>query len=45
MQNFIDAHAKAGKSNGRALEILRQLLRKRRQEKAKRHRAAFKIVS
>jgi len=45
MQNFVDAHAKAGKSNGRALEILRQLLRKRREEKAKRHRAAFKIVS
>jgi len=28
MQNFVDAHAEAGKSNGRALEILRQLLRK-----------------
>jgi hypothetical protein len=44
MQNFVDARAKAGKSNGRALEILRQLLRKRREEKANRCRAAFKVV-
>jgi hypothetical protein len=44
MQNFVDAQASAGRSKGRALDILRQLLRKRREEKAKRHRAAFKIV-
>ena len=43
MQNIVDAEAKAGKS-GRALDILRKLLRKRREEKAKAHRAAFKIV-
>jgi hypothetical protein len=43
VQNFVDAQAKVGKT-GRALDILRQLLRKRREEKAKRHRATFKIV-
>jgi hypothetical protein len=44
MQNFVDAQAKAGKSKGRALDILCQLLQKARDEKAKRQRAAFKIV-
>jgi len=44
VQNIVDAQAKTGKSKGRALDILRQLLRKAREEKAKRHRAAFKIV-
>jgi hypothetical protein len=44
MQNFVDAQASAGKSKGHALDILRQLLRKARKEKAKRTRAAFKIV-
>jgi|SwirhisoilCB3_FD_contig_41_3200290_length_460_multi_1_in_0_out_0_1 hypothetical protein len=44
VQNFVDAQAKAGKSKGRALDILRQLLRKAREEKARRQRAAFKII-
>jgi hypothetical protein len=44
MQNFIDAQAKAGKSKARALDILRQLLQKASEEKAKQRRAAFKIV-
>ena len=44
IQNFVDAQAKVGKSKGHALDILRQLLRKAREEKATRHRAAFKIV-
>jgi len=44
MQNFVDAQAAAGKSKSRALDILRQLLLKSRDEKAKRCRAAFKIV-
>jgi len=44
MQNFVDAQAKAGKSKGHALDILRQLLRKSREEKAERLRAAFKVV-
>ena len=44
MENFVDAQAKAGRSKGHALEILRQLLQKAREEKAKRNRAAFKIV-
>jgi hypothetical protein len=43
VQNFVDAQAKAGR-NGHGLDILRQLLRKARQEKAKRHRSAYKIV-
>jgi len=44
IQNFVDAQAKVGKSKGHALDILRQLLRTAREEEAKRHRAAFKIV-
>ncbi len=44
MQNFVDAQAKAGGSKSRSFDILRQLLRKTREEKAARHRAAFKIV-
>ena len=44
IQNFVDAQAKAGKSKGHALVILRQLLQKAREEKAKQQRAAFKIV-
>jgi hypothetical protein len=44
MQNFVDAQARAGRSKGRALDILRQLLQKAREEKAKQQRAAFKIV-
>jgi hypothetical protein len=44
MQNFVDAQARAGKSKGRALDILRQLLQKAREEKAKQQRAAFKII-
>jgi outer membrane PBP1 activator LpoA protein len=46
MQNFVDAQAKAGKSRsrGRALDILRQLVQKAREEKAKQRRAAFKII-
>ena len=44
MQNFVDAQAKAGKSKGHALDILRQLLHKAREEKAKQRRAAFKII-
>jgi outer membrane PBP1 activator LpoA protein len=44
MQNFVDAQAKAGKSRGRAFDILRQLVQKAREEKAKQRRAAFKIV-
>lgn len=44
MQNFVDAQAKAGKSKGHALDILRQLLRKAREEKAKQQRAAFKLI-
>jgi hypothetical protein len=43
IQNFVDA-SKGGQVEGHALDILRQLLRKAREEKAKRHRAAFKIV-
>jgi hypothetical protein len=44
MQSFVDAQARAGKSKGPALNIMRQLLRKAREGKAKRNRAAFKIV-
>jgi mannose/cellobiose epimerase-like protein (N-acyl-D-glucosamine 2-epimerase family) len=44
MQNFVDAQARAGKSKGHALDIMRRLLWKTRDEKAKRNRAAFKIV-
>jgi hypothetical protein len=44
MQNFVDAQAKGGSSKNRALDILRQLLRKTREEKARRSRAAFEIV-
>jgi len=44
MQNFVDAQAKVGGSKSRAFDILRQLLRKAREEKATRRRAAFKIV-
>jgi len=44
VQNFVDAQAKAGK-NGHALDILRQLLQKAREEKAERHRSGFKIVN
>jgi len=44
MQNLVDAQTKAGKSKRHALEILSQLLREAREEKAKRHRAGFKIV-
>ncbi len=44
IQNFVDAQARAGNSKGHALDILRQLLRTAREEKAKRHRAAFKII-
>jgi len=44
VENFVNAQAKAGKSKSQAIEILRQLLQKRREEKAVQHRAAFKIV-
>jgi hypothetical protein len=44
VQNFVDAQAAAGKSKSHALDILRQLLRKSREDKATRNRAAFKIV-
>jgi hypothetical protein len=44
MQNFIDAQAKAGKSKGHALDILRRLLHKAREETAKRQRAALKTI-
>ena len=44
MQNFVDAQARAGKSEGHALDILRQLLWKAREEKAKQQRAAFEII-
>jgi hypothetical protein len=44
MQNFVDAQAKAGGSKSRAFDIPRQRLRKTHEEKAKRGRAAFKIV-
>lgn len=44
MQNFVNAQAKACGSNSRAFAILRQLLRKMREEKARRRRAAFKII-
>jgi hypothetical protein len=35
MQNFVDAQAKAGGSKGRALDSLRKLLHRAREEKAK----------
>ena len=41
MHNFVDAQAKAGKSKGHALDILRQLLQKAREEKIKKRRSAF----
>jgi len=44
MHNFVEAQARAGKSKGHALDILRQLLQKAREEKAKQRRRAFKIV-
>jgi hypothetical protein len=44
MQNFVDVQAKAGGSKSRALHILRKLLQKASEEKAKQRRAAFKIV-
>jgi len=44
MQNFVDAQAKASKSKGHAVDILRQFLRKACEEKAKRRRAVFKII-
>jgi hypothetical protein len=44
MENFIEAQTKAGGSKSRAFDILRQLLRKARDEKARQRRATFKIV-
>jgi hypothetical protein len=44
MQNFVEAQAKSGGSKARALDILRRLLGKAREEKARQQRAAFKVV-
>lgn len=44
MQNFVEAQTKAGGSKARAFDILRQLLRKAREEKARQQRASFKVV-
>jgi hypothetical protein len=44
MQNFIEVQTKAGRSKSRALDILRRLLRKAREEKARQWRATFMIV-
>jgi hypothetical protein len=44
MQNFIEVQTKAGGSKSRALDILRRLLRKAREEKARQQRATFKVV-
>ena len=44
MQNFVDAQTKAGRSRNRALDILRQLLEKAREEEARKRRASFKVV-
>jgi len=44
MQNFVDAQVKAGRSRDHALDILRQLLKKACEEKARKRRASFKVV-
>ena len=44
MQNFVGVQARAGKSKGQALDILRQFLRKAREEKARKRRANFRVV-
>jgi hypothetical protein len=44
MRNFIEVQTAAGGSRSRAFDILRQLLRKAREEKARQRRATFKIV-
>ena len=44
MENFNDAQAKAGRSRDRALDILRQLLKRARVEKARKRRANFRVV-
>jgi uncharacterized protein involved in exopolysaccharide biosynthesis len=44
MQNFVEAQTKADGSKARAFDILRQLLRKAREEKARQQRASFKVV-
>ena len=44
MQNFVDAQVKAGRSRDHALDILRQLLKRARVEKARKRRANFRVV-
>jgi hypothetical protein len=44
MQNFVEVQTKAGGSKARALDILRRLLRKAREEEARQRRTSFKIV-
>ena len=44
MQNFVDAQVKAGRSRDHALDILRQLLKRAREEKARKRRANFRVV-
>jgi hypothetical protein len=44
MQNFIDAQVKTGRSRDHALDILRQLLKRAREEKARKRRANFRVV-
>jgi hypothetical protein len=45
MQRFIDEHAMAGGSRDRALAIIRTLLRKASDIRARQRRASFKVIS
>jgi hypothetical protein len=45
MQRFVDEHAMAGGSRNRALAIIRTLLRKASDMKARQRRASFKVIS
>jgi hypothetical protein len=44
MQRFIDEHVMAGGSRDRALAIVRNLLRKASDMKARQRRASFKVI-
>lgn len=44
MQRFVDEHAMAGGSRNRALAIIRTLLRKASDMKARQRRASFKAI-
>jgi hypothetical protein len=45
MQRFVDEHAMAGGSKDRALAVIRSLLRKAIDMKARQRRASFKVVN